>query len=81
MFGFFGSTSARKVEYLDDAVKRALPASWYYSGPLYDLERRAIFSRKWLLVTHSLRFAEAGHYVAFREAGFDFFLVKDRDVS
>jgi len=34
---------------------RALPASWYTSQEMYSLERRAIFSRKWLLTTHKLR--------------------------
>ncbi|KAB8272900.1 Rieske [2Fe-2S] iron-sulfur domain-containing protein [Aspergillus minisclerotigenes] len=34
---------------------RALPASWYHSSPLYELERRAIFSKRWLLVTHRSR--------------------------
>jgi len=34
---------------------RALPASWYNSQEMYSLERRAIYSRKWLLTTHKLR--------------------------
>ncbi|GKT51084.1 carnitine monooxygenase oxygenase subunit [Colletotrichum spaethianum] len=59
--------------------RRALPASWYRSEAMYELERRAIFSRQWLLLTHNLRFTKAGDYVSFNLAGFPFFVVKDRD--
>lgn len=62
-----------------DEPERALPASWYRSAAMYELERRAIFSQKWILVTHSLRFQKSGDYASFTEAGFSFFLVKDRD--
>ncbi|KAF4835882.1 Carnitine monooxygenase oxygenase subunit [Colletotrichum tropicale] len=57
---------------------RALPASWYRSPGMYELERRAIFSKRWLLVSHKARFVEAGDFVQITEAGFNFFLVKDR---
>lgn len=58
--------------------KRGLPASWYRSPAMYQLERRAIFSQRWILVTHSLRLREAGEYVSFTFANFSFFLVRDR---
>jgi phenylpropionate dioxygenase-like ring-hydroxylating dioxygenase large terminal subunit len=64
-----------------DAPTRALPASWYHSPAMYQLERRAIFSKKWILVTHKLRFQETGQYVQITEAGFRFFLIKDRQGS
>lgn len=57
---------------------RGLPASWYRSPELYELERRAIFSKQWLLVTHKNRFAAVGDYIRFTEAGFSFFLCLDR---
>lgn len=60
------------------AASAALPAAWYRSPAMYELERRAIFSRKWLLVTHKLRFPEAGSYVKITEAGYTFFLIRDR---
>lgn len=56
----------------------ALPAQWYRSPAMYELERRAIFSKKWLLITHQLRFPEVGSYVKITEAGYTFFLIKDR---
>ncbi|KAI8300286.1 Carnitine monooxygenase oxygenase subunit [Colletotrichum sp. SAR11_59] len=57
---------------------RALPASWYRSPGMYELERRAIFSKRWLFVSHKARFVEAGDFVQITEAGFNFFLVKGR---
>lgn len=55
---------------------RALPASWYTSQELYDLERRAIFSKKWLLTTHSLRLPNAGNWLRYEVAGYPFILVR-----
>ena len=46
---------------------------------MYELERRAIFSRKWLLITHSLRLKHTGDYLRFDMAGFQFVLCKDRE--
>ncbi|KAJ5085571.1 hypothetical protein N7532_010342 [Penicillium argentinense] len=58
---------------------RGLPASWYRSEALYQLERRAIFSKRWLLLTHSSRFGKQGDYLSFTVANLSFFLVRDRD--
>ena len=76
MLGFLSGGS--KANETTDQVPRALPASWYHSTPLYELERRAIFSRKWLLVTHKSRFTNPGDYIRYEEAGFPFFLCLDR---
>lgn len=46
---------------------------------MYHLERRAIFSRKWLLLTHRLRFQKPGDYQSFNYANYPFFLVLDRE--
>lgn len=69
-----GSTTTKPSD-----AKRALPATWYHSPAMYDLERRAIFSKRWILITHKLRFQKAGDYIAFSQAGFPFFLVMDRE--
>lgn len=58
---------------------RALPASWYTSQELFELERRAIFSRRWLLITHSLRLPNAGDFLRYSVAGYPFILVRDRE--
>jgi phenylpropionate dioxygenase-like ring-hydroxylating dioxygenase large terminal subunit len=57
---------------------RNLPASWYRAEGLYELERRAIFSRDWMLLTHTLRFTKTGDFQEFNIAGYSFFLIKDR---
>lgn len=57
---------------------KALPASWYSSQSMYELERRAIFSKKWILVSHKNRFPESGNFLRITEAGITFFLIKDR---
>lgn len=69
----FGTT--KEVE---PQTTRALPASWYRSSAMYELERRAIFSKKWIVVSHQARFAEVGDFLRITQAGFTFFLIKDR---
>ena len=60
---------------------RALPAPWYTSQEMYELERRAIFSRKWLLTTHKARLPESGDWLKYEVAGFEFIICKDREGS
>ena len=57
----------------------ALPAIWYRSPALYELERRAIFSKQWLLTTHKNRLRKTGDYLRYEVAGLPFFLIKGRD--
>ena len=73
--GLGGSTSTSN----DVEAVRALPASWYTSQEMYQLERRAIFSKRWLLTTHKLRFKEPGDYLRYEIADFQFVLCKDRE--
>lgn len=58
---------------------RALPASWYTSEEMYELERRAIFTRKWLLITHKVRLQQDGASLQYDVAGFDFVLYREED--
>jgi phenylpropionate dioxygenase-like ring-hydroxylating dioxygenase large terminal subunit len=55
-----------------------LPASWYRSEGMYELEKRAIFSKRWLCVSHSMRFKNKGEFVKFEIAGYSFFIIRDR---
>ena len=57
---------------------RALPGSWYTSQAMYDLERRAIFSKKWLLTTHKARLPNTGDWLQYEVADFKFVIAKDR---
>lgn len=61
------------------SVVGTLPASWYSTKGIYELERRAIFAREWLLITHEMRFATPGSYAKFTVAGYHFFIVRDRE--
>lgn len=49
------------------------------SESTYQLERRAIFSKSWLCVSHRSRFGKAGDYVAYEVAGYPFFLILGKD--
>ncbi|CAG8104288.1 unnamed protein product [Penicillium olsonii] len=62
----------------DAVLEGNLPTSWYTEPEFYEFERRAIFSKHWLLTTHRLRLPEAGSYLRFEIAGFDFLLVKNK---
>jgi hypothetical protein len=55
-----------------------LPASWYREEGFFELEKRAIFSKRWMCVSHSLRFREVGEFVNFEIAGYKFFVIRDR---
>lgn len=57
---------------------RSLPSSWYRSTALFELERRAIFSRRWILITHRSRLVDVGDFLSITYAGFPFFLILDR---
>ncbi|KAK7223097.1 hypothetical protein V2G26_011100 [Clonostachys chloroleuca] len=76
MLNFFGNKSGPSEAAKN--VPRALPSSWYRSAPLYELERRAIFSQRWILTTHRSRFSQPGDFVRYEVAGFPFFLCLDR---
>jgi phenylpropionate dioxygenase-like ring-hydroxylating dioxygenase large terminal subunit len=79
LFGYKSSMAAETKFRIEP--RKALPASWYRSPELYELERRAIFSKKWLLITHKLRFTKPGDFLRFEEAGFAFVLCLDRQGS
>ena len=61
-----------------DQPTRALPSNWYTSKEMYELERRAIFSRKWLLLTHRNRLSKPGDWLEYNVAGFQLIVAKDR---
>lgn len=73
------SSSTNALDSSSGSSETVLPASWYTSREVYELERRAIFSRKWLLITHKRRFAATGDFVRDEVAGFPFILVQDKD--
>lgn len=72
------SAPAKETTPIKDSPIRALPASWYTSPSMYSFERRAIFSKRWLFITHSLRLAQTGDWLRHNVAGFDFIITRDR---
>lgn len=63
----------------DKTATRALPSTWYTSQQMYELERRAIFSTKWMLITHKIRLGKPGDWLKYEVAGYSFFLCRDRE--
>jgi phenylpropionate dioxygenase-like ring-hydroxylating dioxygenase large terminal subunit len=57
---------------------RAIPASWYLAPEIFQLERRAIFSRRWLFMTHESRIPDPGDFLRYELADFDFLIIRDR---
>ncbi|KAL3454089.1 Rieske [2Fe-2S] iron-sulfur domain-containing protein [Aspergillus insuetus] len=73
LFGYLQPTKPS-----DNATMSSLPSSWYRSEAMYGLERRAIFSRRWLLAAHRQRLTEPGQYLQLHQGGFSFFIIRDR---
>ena len=79
MSGWFGFWKGSTEKDPDKTTTLAVPSSWYRSPEMYELERRAIFSRKWLLTSHTLRFSKTGDWLRYDIAGFSFILVRDKE--
>ena len=58
--------------------KHTLPASWWTSEKIFELEKRAIFNQSWMYVTHASRFKKAGDYYSYTVTGTNFFLIKSK---
>ncbi|KAK5274039.1 hypothetical protein LTR99_000705 [Exophiala xenobiotica] len=60
-------------------LNSSLPAGFYHSQAVYQLERRAIFSKRWFLVSHKARHRHVGDFVQYEMAGFNFVVVKNKE--
>lgn len=58
--------------------EHTLPASWWFSEKIFELEKRAIFNKAWLFCTHESRFKKAGDYYSFTITGINFFIIKNK---
>ncbi|CAG8948815.1 hypothetical protein HYFRA_00001938 [Hymenoscyphus fraxineus] len=52
---------------------------WWKHESLFQLEKRAIFSKTWLFVTHACRFRKAGDYRTFEIVGFSIIVILGKD--
>ncbi|KAH8109535.1 ISP domain-containing protein [Phellopilus nigrolimitatus] len=57
---------------------KTLPSRWNRDEGIFQLEKRAIFSKGWLLASHTSRFTKPGDYVSGNYV-FDYFIILDRD--
>lgn len=78
IFNLFGYGASAPVSE-DKTAIRALPSNWYTSQDMYELERRAIFSKQWMLITHKVRLSGPGDWLKYDTAGFEFVLCRDRE--
>ena len=60
-------------------VSSSMPAKMYHTLEVYQLEQRAIFSKRWFLVSHKSRYKEVGDFVSYEMAGFSFVVLKNKD--
>lgn len=67
-----------ETQYDKHNTVRAIPASWYTSEGMYQLERRAIFSKRWLFMTHRSRLKQPGDFLRYTVADYDFNIALDR---
>ncbi|KAH6709162.1 Rieske [2Fe-2S] domain protein [Leptodontidium sp. MPI-SDFR-AT-0119] len=58
--------------------KLSLSAQFYHFPEIYELERRAIFSRQWILISHSARYKTTGDFAQYEMAGFNFVVLKNK---
>jgi phenylpropionate dioxygenase-like ring-hydroxylating dioxygenase large terminal subunit len=63
-------------------MAKSLPAEAFRSPKFYELERRAIFQQKWILVSHGLKFKPDGpgsEYISQEFAGIPYFIIRTKD--
>lgn len=56
-----------------------LPSSWWFSQDIFELEKRAIFSKSWMYTAHASTFKKTGDYFAYNLMGMQFFLIKNKE--
>ncbi|GAA5827478.1 hypothetical protein JCM11251_003829 [Rhodosporidiobolus azoricus] len=66
------------VDEEEGGVVPALPAPFYHSEAVYQLERRAIWSTKWIFACHERLLDENGKYQLLSMAGYNFFVIRDK---
>ncbi|GAA5950446.1 hypothetical protein JCM21900_004807 [Sporobolomyces salmonicolor] len=69
------ASAALKVEGVE---KTAMPAPFYHSEAIYQLERRAVFSKMWLFACHERLLDENGKFQLYNTAGFQYFVIRDK---
>lgn len=58
--------------------EHTLPASWWTSPEIYEVEKRSIFYKSWMFVVHESRLKKAGDYLSYTIAGLNIFVIKNK---
>ena len=66
-------------KHVSKQVLSSMSAKMYHVPEVYELERRAIFSKHWFLVSHKARYKEVGDFVSYEMAGFSFVILKNKN--
>ncbi|MBI2256865.1 MAG: aromatic ring-hydroxylating dioxygenase subunit alpha [Proteobacteria bacterium] len=56
-----------------------LPARWYHADDVYEAERWSVFAATWQFVCREADLPQPGDYTAAKIAGFDIFVLRDRN--
>lgn len=75
------STAPQSAMSPENSSKSALPASWYSSQEMFEFERRGIFSKRWLLISHNSRLTQTGDWLRCSFANYDVIITRDRTGS
>ncbi|GFF85241.1 putative dioxygenase subunit alpha YeaW [Aspergillus udagawae] len=74
------SPQVSRVEDTQAVCKESdFPENWLNSNDIFQLERRAVFSKSWLYLSHRSQFTKLGDYRSFEVAGFPIFLILGKD--
>jgi hypothetical protein len=66
-------------KHVEKDVRSSMPSRMYVAPEVYELERRAIFSKRWFLVSHKARYRNVGDFVLYEMAGFSFVVVRNKE--
>ncbi|ODV63973.1 Bet v1-like protein [Ascoidea rubescens DSM 1968] len=56
--------------------EHTLPATWWTSQAVFDLEKRSIFNKGWLYCTHKYKFSKDGDYFLFNIMSTEFYIIR-----